>query len=339
MGALLDIINTISMVASPTAPVTGAIVQHGMEMIAPRPEQKLKTVEVQVVGQGSTYELALADAKIKALNRVAGMFVISHTQTRNTQQTTATSEYTGGVLRSHNVVDVNETPEGLVSVTIDAVVQQGKNNVVSSTNVDPAWRENVNALLEEQQRQKEFAPALGNQPMYVATITKTTLTARANYAELKVAYNVVWSPKYVDDIRTYANTAGRLVNIGDARTMYAVCLGTTAGWRPEEQCRDVSAEIPSVEQPLYLKIKKVYNDGTSKYEVVDLRGQQSQLRVVTQPGQRFYHAQSGREVKYQKGVVIFEKGTVNGVLTLRVKLEEAARIMSLEVEPFDGQGG
>lgn len=337
MGAFMDIVNTISMMANPTAPVTGAIVQRGVELFAPRAEQKLKTTQFQVVGQGSTYELALADAKNKALNRVAGTFIISSTQTRNTRQTTSTSEYTGGVIRSHDVVDVSETAEGLVMVTIDAVVQQGKKNVVAASNIDPEWQENIGALLEEQQRQQEFAPTLGNQPMYVATITKTLLTARANFAEMKVAYNVVWSPKYVDDIRTYANTAGQLTKIGDARTMYAVCFGTTAGWRPDEQCRDVSAEIPSVDQPLYLKIWKRYKDGSSKYEVVDLRGEQSQLRVVTQPGQRFYHAQSGREVKYQKGVVIFEKGTVNGVINLRVKLEEAARIVSLEAEPFNGQ--
>lgn len=336
MGAVTDTISVVLMLTSPTAPITGAFVQRGIEIIAPRPETKVKVVEVTITGQGTTYEQAIADAKTHALNKVNGSFMISDTQTQDQHQTTRTSEYSGGVIRSFAVKNV-EDQGGLFVVTIKAVVQYGKNNVVTSSNTDPVWRENIGAVLEEQQRQKQFVPSLGNQPVYIATITGVQATARANYAELKIGYNVTWSQKYVDDIKTFANTAGRLIQNGDPSTMYAVCFGTTAGWRPEEKCRDISAEIPSIQQPLYLRIRKVYANGTSDFEVIDLRGMQHQFRVVTQPGSKFYHMQSARQVKYNKGVVIFEKGSVNGVSNLRVMLEDAAQIVALEAETFNGQ--
>jgi len=333
MGAVSSVVTVLSMLSSPAAPVTNAIIGKVVSTFQ-QPKSDVKLTTVEATGRGSTYELALANAKTNALGTVTGVFVVSSTKTVDDNQTTNTAEYAGGVIKSHDVVSFDHTDD-IYTVIITAVVQTGKNNVVTGRTVDPVWRANVKALLDDQKQQQAFTPSFADQPKYNTEIKNVQAVARANFAEVKITYSVTWSPKFLDDVRRFVETGGRKINAGDPRTMYAVCFGTTTVWAPDETCTDVSTNIATIEKDVYLNVKVTYDNGKSKVHPVQLIREQNAMRVVTYAGSKMYHSSSGRQVSYGKGVVLFEKGSINSVIALRMPLQEAARISSIEAETVE----
>lgn len=330
MGAIADMINVGAMVVNPTAPITGAFVKQFTSGFHAKPPEE-KSVRVTAEGSGATYAEALANAKVRALEKVSGVFVISSTKTVDQQQRSATSEYYGGVIRSWEEVDSTKA-FGVFTVTIETMIVSGKNNIVNNQISVSAMSDQIGELQELKSRQQQFVRAFEDQPMYAVSTGKSSFTVRGNMVELTIPYHISWSPKFVDDIRTYAKMAGKVVDVGDKRSAYAVCFGTTARWIPQEQCYDLAASIPQLESSARVQIVVSYkgNLHTETYDV-PFNQQQNAFRYVTYAGSWLYHTSSGRRVNYARGLVIFDQGVFDGSQMIRIPLTSAQQITDVTV--------
>ena len=83
--------------------------------------------EVTVTGYGSTFDNALANAKMQALEKVTGTFIISESEYKNKQYKETIDQYNGGIINKYDIVSSSKKSTGY-EVTIVADVDRKKDN-------------------------------------------------------------------------------------------------------------------------------------------------------------------------------------------------------------------
>lgn len=338
MGAVSDLIDFGALVLNPAHAVTGTMLRQVTSHFVSKPDDTTKVKVITATGTGTSREAALINAKVRALEKVSGVFVSSTTITTDTSQNTRTGEYYGGVVKDYEVLD-EEQARGIFSVTITATIVGGKNNIVKDETSVPVMIDKLNQLQDLQGRQQQFVRTFEDQPTYALSNVTMGYFVRGNMVEFSVKYHLAWSPKMVDDIKTYSRLAGKKVDIGDQRSMYAVCFGTVALKVPEDDCYDLAASIPQLEASARIQVVVSYkgNQHSETYDV-PLDRQQNAFRLVTYPGSKVYHPSSGKEVRYARGLVMFEQGSADGNTMIRIPISQATEISNVQVAITTSEG-
>ena len=83
--------------------------------------------EVTVTGYGNTFDNALANAKLQALEKVTGTFIISESEYKDKQFKETIDQYNGGIITKYDIISSNKHQTGY-EVTITADVDRKKDN-------------------------------------------------------------------------------------------------------------------------------------------------------------------------------------------------------------------
>lgn len=155
---------------------------------------------VVVTGYGDSYEGALKNAKIAALEKVAGTFIVSDTVWRSNESVfEQIKQYNGGVIKSYKVLDQRQG-----QVTIEADVDVIKNNKIFVDNASAVDQDKLNANIDNFNSKLNIVKYLDDpkkafyvKPMQVQAIPK------GSHVSFKINTHVQWQPKWISDIKSF----------------------------------------------------------------------------------------------------------------------------------------
>lgn len=199
-------------------------------MIAANPAQ---CKEVTVTGFGTTYDLAMKNAKLIATEQ-QGVF-IHNTQTYNEHGfTDETKQFTGGTIKSYKVKNV-EFKDGF-HITIEADVDKKDNNVSVSSPVEF----DAKPFLEAKRKldeQNDFLQNLDDpEKAFDIKITKVESGRSSRGNMLVISFDAKLQRKWIDDMKSI----GRMIKNQNSNTMY--CFDT-APYMYSSACYDVDYPI------------------------------------------------------------------------------------------------
>lgn len=309
MSTLANVIQVLSIMVNPTAPITGALVDRVKTALS-KPAEQSQSLDVDASGEGTTYEQAVDNAKARAIESVTGQFVINNKLATDGTYSESTASYTAGVIRQHKVVNHFVDAIGLHRVMITATVVVGKNNIVTSkvrnnVYIDDGTSEGI---IDDIERRAEFVRQLEKQPMYIIDVTNVEkqINQTNQFVNLNVNYSVRLSEKYIDDIQTLARIIGVPLTKGQPYT-YAVC---------SPQCFDIGQHIPSIHKRMYFVATVLMKDGRKVKHEFNISDHQRNLIHLYR----------------NNGVSLIENGYTNVRTTVRMTKADALQMKSVTFE-------
>lgn len=177
----------------------------------------LHAEEVTVTGYGKSVDEAVQNAKIAAIEQVAGTFVTSRATLEGDRYQSRTDQYNGGLVRAHEVLSAFEQ-DGLVAVRIKADVDTDKiNSVIESSGAEltAADAERIDKSRDDYEKTRQIVAALDDPSQaFAVRVGQVTYRNRGEMTDISAEVSVVYSPKWYDDVRVMAQTIGRKVDIG-----------------------------------------------------------------------------------------------------------------------------
>lgn len=307
-----------------------------------------QSAEVMATGFGKTVDEALQNAKIAALEQVTGTFVTGRATLEGERHQSRIDQYNGGLIRTHQVISVSEE-DGLFIMLIKADVDTDKVNTVISSKgaeVTETVTDQLEKARDDFEKTRRIVAALDEPAQaFAVRVTKVRYRNRGEMTDVEVDGEIVFNPKWYDDVRLMARTIGRPVDIGSAwkealwglaaltavvnpaitgtafslarmaqgtpkvSEEYMACFGKDNGWDVDE-CYEIRHPMPRIMggHRLPLAGKLVLDDGEMGLGRLNVdSGWQMLLNV--QVGQRIYFSKNGKERKFlNPGIVLFEKG-------------------------------
>lgn len=158
------------------------------------PEEK-KPMSVVVTGQGKTCEQALENAKVLAVERVAGLWMTAERQTDGKDYNERITDYTGSLIKSYDIIDNQCT-----SITIEAQVVPRTNKIVSGgADVKKETRDHLQEkILNEKKRITAIKEIDDRSKAIVFDINDIELKPNAMLITGDVYYQEKWKQDYYD---------------------------------------------------------------------------------------------------------------------------------------------
>lgn len=304
--------------------------------------------EVTVTGYGKSVDEALANARIAAVSQAAGTFVTGQSILEGDTYRSRTNAYNGGHISKHEILSVDED-NGLFAVRIRADVDTDKVNTVIVSNgaeIPELAADQLDKAREDHEKTRSIIEALDDPAQaFAVEVTKVTYRNRGEFTDLAIEGQIVFSPKWYDDVRVMARTIGRKVDIGSkwrealwglaaltavvnpaltgtmfsvarhanpppkASPEYMVCFGKDNGWDIDE-CWETRHPFTNIRGDGRLRIegKLVQAEGELPLgePQVDLG---DALFLGVYPGRRVYFSKSAWERKFLRpGILLFRKG-------------------------------
>lgn len=159
--------------------------------------------EVTVTGRGSTYDRALANAKMLALENVTGTFVIGHSEYRDKEFRESMEQYNGGVIKSFRVTEYKEFPHH-IEVTITADVVEKKDNRIAGKN-----EQSFNMQFDEHEQRRVVVDKLDNvNNMIAIDVEKPTYEVDRYSSIISIPIQMKMQPKWVSDMQAFTDVIG-----------------------------------------------------------------------------------------------------------------------------------
>lgn len=160
--------------------------------------------EVVTTGYGDTFDSALRNAKIFAIEKVTGTWISSEHFFKNGKTSEQIVQYNGGVIKKYEVLSYNNN-----EIKIKADVDVVKDNRVGTKSKDIPT-EMRTALLEQQQNREKIQTAV----KFLDSKTKALgITARdisyvnkGSTTEVTMKATISWIPKWISDVTTLGKT-------------------------------------------------------------------------------------------------------------------------------------
>jgi hypothetical protein len=159
--------------------------------------------EVTVTGRGSTYDRALANAKMLALENVTGTFVIGQSEYKDKEFRESMEQYNGGIIKSFRVKEYKELSSH-VEVTITADVVEKKDNRIAGKN-----EQSFNIQFDEHEQRRVVVDQLDNvNNMIAIDVEKPTYQIDRYESIVSVVVDMRMQPKWVSDMQAFTNVIG-----------------------------------------------------------------------------------------------------------------------------------
>jgi hypothetical protein len=159
--------------------------------------------EVTVTGSGSTYDRALANAKMLALENVTGTFIIGEKEYRDKEFRESMEQYNGGIIKSFRVQGYKEFPHH-IEVTITADVVEKKDNRIEGKN-----KQSFNIEFDEHEQRRVVVDKLDNvNNMIAIEIQKPTYEVDRHSSIISIDMSMKMQPKWVSDMQSFTDVIG-----------------------------------------------------------------------------------------------------------------------------------
>jgi hypothetical protein len=163
--------------------------------------------EVVTSGYGNTYEIALRNAKIAALEKATGTWISSEHSLRNGKFNEEIVQYNGGVIKKYEVINYTDN-----QVTIKADVDVVKDNRVGSkhANIPTEMREKLLSDQEKYDMMDKAVKYLSDQNRaFNMRMTNVDYKNTGLSTQVEITGFVTWIPKWQSDVKTFAETVNR----------------------------------------------------------------------------------------------------------------------------------
>jgi predicted DNA-binding antitoxin AbrB/MazE fold protein len=163
--------------------------------------------EVVVDGYGDTYESALKNAKVAAIEQVTGTWINAEHKLKDNKYSEDIVQYNGGVIKSYKVLSYDGN-----KIKIRADVDKVKNNIVDniqSSSIDVNQRELLEQRRDNYRKIKESVESLNDASK--ALSFKPSKVDYLNHGEITrvvVRGNISWIPKWTSDVKSLVGEAG-----------------------------------------------------------------------------------------------------------------------------------
>ena len=160
--------------------------------------------EVVTTGYGDTFDSALRNAKVAALEKATGTWISSEHFLKNGKTSEQVVQYNGGVIKTYEVLSYNNN-----EVKIKADVDVVKDNRVGTKSKDIPTE--MRTTLRNQQHNREKIQAavkfLDNKSKAFSIVTRdVTYNNKGSTTEVTVKATISWTPKWVSDVTTLGKT-------------------------------------------------------------------------------------------------------------------------------------
>ena len=156
--------------------------------------------EVTVTGYGSTYERALANAKMQALESVTGTFIIGEREMKNDRYNERAEQYNGGIIKSFRVIEQRQENSGVV-VTIVADVVEKKDNRITGKN-----EQEFKIEFGEHEQRRVVVDKLDDVNNMVAfNVSRPTYEIDRHSSIITLNIDMQLQPKWVSDMQAFTD--------------------------------------------------------------------------------------------------------------------------------------
>lgn len=156
--------------------------------------------EVTVTGYGSTYDSALANAKMQALESVTGTFIISEKEYKNEKYNDSAKQYNGGVIKSFRVLEYRQVNSG-VEVTIVADVVEKKDNRLVGKN-----EQEFNIEFGEHEQRRDVVDKLDDVSRMIGfSVSRPSYEVDRQSSVITLNIEMQLQPKWVSDLQAFTS--------------------------------------------------------------------------------------------------------------------------------------
>lgn len=175
-----------------------------------------QAIEVTATGYGSSSDEALQNAKVLATEYAASTFVTGKQELLNGKYKETLGQYNGGLIQKF-VVKSTVIKAGVYEVKILADVNADKiNTIIASGNVAPnSFSSQLEKIKDEHGKTAQALNAIDSAtPRYGVVVDSSTYQVDHNETTITYKFHVLWTPKWVDDVRQLAKTINRPLKSG-----------------------------------------------------------------------------------------------------------------------------
>lgn len=175
-----------------------------------------QAMEVTATGYGSSSYEALQNAKVLATEYAASTFVTNKQELLNGKYKETLAQYNGGLIQKF-VLKSTQIKAGVYKVTILADVNVDKiNTIITTGNVAPnTFSSQLEKAQDEHQKTTQALVAIDNaSPRFGVVVDNSTYQVDHNETTITYKFHVLWTPKWIDDVRQLAQTINRPLKTG-----------------------------------------------------------------------------------------------------------------------------
>lgn len=175
-----------------------------------------QAIEVTAIGYGSSSDEALQNAKVLATEYAASTFVTGKQELLNGKYKETLGQYNGGLIQKF-VVKSTAVHAGVYEVTILADINADKiNTIITTGNVAPnTFSAQLEKIQDEHEKTRNALLAIDNaSPRYGVVVDSSTYQIDQNETTIIYRFHVLWTPKWIDDVRQLAKTINRPLKSG-----------------------------------------------------------------------------------------------------------------------------
>lgn len=155
--------------------------------------------EVTVTGYGNTFDNALQNAKLQALEKVTGTFIIGENQYRDKRYTESIDQYNGGIINKYDIISSNKNFSGY-EVTIVANVDRKKDN-----RINPAKPVELNVQRQDYLEREKVFDRLDDFSKAVSfQISQPTYSVGRNSTTINLNVVMSFQPNWISDVKSFA---------------------------------------------------------------------------------------------------------------------------------------
>jgi hypothetical protein len=292
-----------------------------------------QAIEVTATGYGSSSDEALQNAKVLATEYAASTFVTGKQELLNGKYKETLGQYNGGLIEKF-VVKSTRIKTGIYEVTILADVNADKiNTIITTGNVAPnTFSSQLERIQDEYRKTAEALAAIENTtPRFGVVVDSSTYQVDDNRTTITYRFHVLWTPKWIDDVRQLAKAINRSLKTGwfsrarIDRQESVVCFNeyrTNQPYNPDT-CFAMLELPDTLHHTILIKATIHRIDGTQitqKFYVLDDNGYEPSM---SSDNRKLYRGTSGWQTPT---LILFEKGKINKEWSITLPTKEIKNI-------------
>lgn len=157
--------------------------------------------EVEATGYGSNFDQQLKNAKLDALQKVVGTFIVGDQQYSSEDKKVFEKiyEYHGGYIKDFDIIDVQSD-----KVIIKADVEVVKDNRIIINEGSAVDSISLNQMLNIHNRKSEILKTLDDpKKAFAISSSDSKVTAKNHLVNFSTNNVITWQPKWISDLKTF----------------------------------------------------------------------------------------------------------------------------------------
>lgn len=158
---------------------------------------------MEATGHGSNFNQQLENAKLDALQKVVGTFIVGDKRYSTTDKEVFAKiyEYHGGYIKEFEVLEVK--PDRVIIKADVEVVKDNRMSINEGSNVDSIT---LNQMIDLHEKKSKIIQSLDEPTKALAVSSSNVkITTKNNLVNFATRHKISWQPKWVSDLKTFVS--------------------------------------------------------------------------------------------------------------------------------------